>query len=237
MGQCGRDGGGLRRGVTSRLALRSVRSAHRAGLLLHSGNARRLQERAMTGSTGTLPAPVAPAASRPGHAGGIPMRDFGAVIVGAGPNWLWPPRCSRGPIGGCCCSRPGTRPGRAATEEVCFRGRVAQIESCGGEIRCGHRVSSMADVPSAGAVLLDLNSRQVLAMTGSPAGGATTPMRWAATSVAAPRTGGNRWHVRCPHAVPRRHRSRRCSCAPPRRYWGARDVRETCGARRAVTAS
>jgi phytoene dehydrogenase-like protein len=43
---------------------------------------------------------------------------------------------------------------------------VARLESHGGEVRCGHRVRSMADLPSARAVLFDLTPRQVLSITG-----------------------------------------------------------------------
>jgi phytoene dehydrogenase-like protein len=43
---------------------------------------------------------------------------------------------------------------------------VRRIESKGGEIRCGHRVRSLADVPPARAVLFDLTPRQLLAIAG-----------------------------------------------------------------------
>ena len=43
---------------------------------------------------------------------------------------------------------------------------IARLESLGGEVRCGHRVRSMADVPAARAVLFDLTPRQVLAIAG-----------------------------------------------------------------------
>jgi len=43
---------------------------------------------------------------------------------------------------------------------------VARIASLGGEVRCGHRVQSMADVPAARAVLFDVTPRQLLAITG-----------------------------------------------------------------------
>lgn len=39
---------------------------------------------------------------------------------------------------------------------------VHRLESLGGEVRTGHRVSSMADIPAARAVLFDLTPRQVL---------------------------------------------------------------------------
>lgn len=48
---------------------------------------------------------------------------------------------------------------------------VARLESLGGEVRCGHRVRSMADVPPARAVLFDLTPRQVLTITGDRLGG------------------------------------------------------------------
>jgi phytoene dehydrogenase-like protein len=43
---------------------------------------------------------------------------------------------------------------------------VARLESLGGEVRCNHRVQSMADVPAARAVLFDLTPRHVLAIAG-----------------------------------------------------------------------
>jgi phytoene dehydrogenase-like protein len=43
---------------------------------------------------------------------------------------------------------------------------VARLTSLGGELRCRHRVGSMADLPAARAVLLDVTPRQVLAITG-----------------------------------------------------------------------
>jgi phytoene dehydrogenase-like protein len=43
---------------------------------------------------------------------------------------------------------------------------VARLASLGGEVRCGHRVSSLADVPSCRALLLDVTPRQALAITG-----------------------------------------------------------------------
>jgi phytoene dehydrogenase-like protein len=43
---------------------------------------------------------------------------------------------------------------------------VQRLEGLGGEVRCGHRVRTMADVPAARAVLFDLTPRQVLAITG-----------------------------------------------------------------------
>ncbi|MCU0282279.1 MAG: NAD(P)/FAD-dependent oxidoreductase [Candidatus Nanopelagicales bacterium] len=43
---------------------------------------------------------------------------------------------------------------------------VARLQSLGGEVRCGHRVTAMADLPAARAVLFDLTPRQVLAITG-----------------------------------------------------------------------
>ena len=43
---------------------------------------------------------------------------------------------------------------------------VARLESLGGEVRCGHQVRSMADIPSSRAVLFDLTPRKVLAITG-----------------------------------------------------------------------
>lgn len=43
---------------------------------------------------------------------------------------------------------------------------LARLQSLGGEVRCGHRVRSMADIPSARAVLFDLTPRQVLQITG-----------------------------------------------------------------------
>ena len=43
---------------------------------------------------------------------------------------------------------------------------IARLESLGGQVRCNHRVRSMADVPSARAVLFDLTPRQVLAIAG-----------------------------------------------------------------------
>ena len=43
---------------------------------------------------------------------------------------------------------------------------VLRLESLGGEVRTGHRVSSMADVPAARAVLFDLTPRQVLQIAG-----------------------------------------------------------------------
>ncbi|MGB2838378.1 MAG: NAD(P)/FAD-dependent oxidoreductase [Actinomycetes bacterium] len=43
---------------------------------------------------------------------------------------------------------------------------VRRLESLGGEVRTGHRVSSMADVPAARAVLFDLTPRQVLRIAG-----------------------------------------------------------------------
>jgi phytoene dehydrogenase-like protein len=43
---------------------------------------------------------------------------------------------------------------------------VARLESLGGQVRCGHRVRSMADLPAARAVLFDLTPRQVLGIAG-----------------------------------------------------------------------
>ena len=43
---------------------------------------------------------------------------------------------------------------------------VARLESLGGEVRTGHRVTSLAELPSSRAVLLDLTPRQVLAVAG-----------------------------------------------------------------------
>jgi phytoene dehydrogenase-like protein len=43
---------------------------------------------------------------------------------------------------------------------------ISRLESLGGQVRCNHRVRSMADVPSARAVLFDLTPRQVLAIAG-----------------------------------------------------------------------
>jgi phytoene dehydrogenase-like protein len=43
---------------------------------------------------------------------------------------------------------------------------IARLESLGGEVRCNHRVQSMADVPAARAVLFDLTPRQVLGIAG-----------------------------------------------------------------------
>lgn len=43
---------------------------------------------------------------------------------------------------------------------------VARLTSLGGEVRCNHRVQSMADVPASRAVLFDLTPRQVLAIAG-----------------------------------------------------------------------
>ena len=43
---------------------------------------------------------------------------------------------------------------------------VRRLESLGGELRTGHRVSSMADIPSARAVLLDVTPRQLLRIAG-----------------------------------------------------------------------
>lgn len=43
---------------------------------------------------------------------------------------------------------------------------VARLESLGGEIRTGHRVVSMADVPAARAVLFDVTPRQLLQIAG-----------------------------------------------------------------------
>ncbi|MEO8107142.1 MAG: NAD(P)/FAD-dependent oxidoreductase [Actinomycetes bacterium] len=43
---------------------------------------------------------------------------------------------------------------------------VRRLESLGGEVRTGHRVTSMADLPAARAVLFDLTPRQVLRIAG-----------------------------------------------------------------------
>ena len=43
---------------------------------------------------------------------------------------------------------------------------VARLTSLGGELRTGHRVASMADVPSARAVLFDVTPRQLLQIAG-----------------------------------------------------------------------
>ena len=43
---------------------------------------------------------------------------------------------------------------------------IARLEALGGQVRCNHRVRSMADVPSARAVLFDLTPRQLLAIAG-----------------------------------------------------------------------
>lgn len=57
---------------------------------------------------------------------------------------------------------------------------VARLESLGGEVRTGHRVRSLAELPSARAVLLDLTPRQVLAVAGDtlPSGYARRLSRW-----------------------------------------------------------
>lgn len=43
---------------------------------------------------------------------------------------------------------------------------VSLLEAHGGRVRCGHRVASLDELPAAGAVLLDLTPRQVLAVAG-----------------------------------------------------------------------
>ncbi|MFN2463582.1 MAG: phytoene desaturase family protein [Candidatus Dormibacteria bacterium] len=43
---------------------------------------------------------------------------------------------------------------------------VRELESLGGEVRCGQRVDDVADLPAARAVLLDLTPRQVVAVAG-----------------------------------------------------------------------
>jgi phytoene dehydrogenase-like protein len=43
---------------------------------------------------------------------------------------------------------------------------IARLTSLGGQVRCDHRVRSLADVPSARAVLFDLTPRQLLAIAG-----------------------------------------------------------------------
>lgn len=57
---------------------------------------------------------------------------------------------------------------------------VARLRSLGGEVRTGHRVRSLAELPSARAVLLDLTPRQVLAIAGEtlPSGYARRLARW-----------------------------------------------------------
>lgn len=57
---------------------------------------------------------------------------------------------------------------------------VARLESLGGEIRTGHRVTSLAELPSSRAVLLDLTPRQVLAIAGDrlPSRFARRLQRW-----------------------------------------------------------
>lgn len=49
---------------------------------------------------------------------------------------------------------------------------VARLTALGGEVRCGHRVRAMADIPRARAVLFDVTPRQLLAITGSTFSGA-----------------------------------------------------------------
>ena len=57
---------------------------------------------------------------------------------------------------------------------------VARLESLGGEVRTGHRVTSLAELPSSRAVLLDLTPRQVLAIAGDrlPSRFARRLQRW-----------------------------------------------------------
>lgn len=57
---------------------------------------------------------------------------------------------------------------------------VARLRSLGGEVRTGHRVRSLDELPSARAVLLDLTPRQVLAIAGDtlPSGYARRLSRW-----------------------------------------------------------
>ncbi len=43
---------------------------------------------------------------------------------------------------------------------------VARITALGGEVRCGHRVRSLAELPASRAVLFDVTPRQLLAITG-----------------------------------------------------------------------
>ena len=47
---------------------------------------------------------------------------------------------------------------------------VARITALEGEVRCAHRVRSMADVPAARAVLFDVTPRQLLAIADSVIG-------------------------------------------------------------------
>lgn len=49
---------------------------------------------------------------------------------------------------------------------------VARLTALGGEVRCGHRVRAMTDIPSARAVLFDVTPRQLLAITGPTFSGA-----------------------------------------------------------------
>ncbi|WP_439564126.1 phytoene desaturase family protein [Microcella sp.] len=57
---------------------------------------------------------------------------------------------------------------------------VARLTSLGGELRTGHRVTSLAELPSARVVVLDLTPRQVLAIAGEalPARYARRLSRW-----------------------------------------------------------
>jgi phytoene dehydrogenase-like protein len=57
---------------------------------------------------------------------------------------------------------------------------VGRLISLGGEVRTGHRIASLAELPSARAVLLDLTPRQVLAVGGDrlPARFASRLKRW-----------------------------------------------------------
>jgi len=57
---------------------------------------------------------------------------------------------------------------------------VARLESLGGEVRTGHRVRSLDELPTARATLLDVGARQLLAIVGErlPAGTARRLARW-----------------------------------------------------------
>jgi phytoene dehydrogenase-like protein len=57
---------------------------------------------------------------------------------------------------------------------------VARLESLGGEVRTGHRITSLSQLPSARATLLDLTPTQVLAIAGDrlPPGYARRLSRW-----------------------------------------------------------
>ena len=83
---------------------------------------------------------------------------------------------------------------------------VAELEAAGGEVVTGHRVGSLADLPPARAVLLDVTPRQLVAIAGDrlPPGAADAPSGSATARACSRWTGRSTGRSRGPPTAPRR---------------------------------